>query len=128
MHSLPYLMAWLSRIHRDVTRFPMAISGSHGGGGCGGPSRSTHNYREDDDETNYVEVGDQTNSVAFGVVLNHWTVVGNSSDCIYCIESCITNCVERKHMHIYYQSSHNNQSRTFSTISASPKSTISGRP
>ncbi len=80
-------------------------SGSHGGGG--GPSRSAHNYRDDDEhEDSYVEVGDQTNSVAFGVVLNHWTVVGNSSGCIYCIESCTTNGVERKHMHIYYQSLH----------------------
>ncbi len=64
-------------------------SGSHGGGI--GPRRSAHNYRDDDEhEASYVEVGNQTNSVAFGVVLNHKTVVGNSYVCIYCIESCTT--------------------------------------
>ncbi len=83
-------------------------SGSHGGGD--GPSRSAHDD-DDDDEASYVEVGDQDKSVAFGVVLNHWTTVGNRSDCIYCIESCTTNGVERKHMPIYYQSLHNNKSR-----------------
>ncbi len=78
-------------------------SGSRGFGGGGDASRYASDT-DDDEEASYIEVGDQESFVAFGLVLNHWTTVGNPSDCIYCIETCTTNGVERKHMHIYYQS------------------------